>query len=248
MVKKSKVSKKVSPKSNVNKIKNNKKTHVAILLDSSGSMSSISEETISSFNSQIKSIKESAKKSDTYVTLTLFNTTVSISKFAESINNIDEITKEDYIPSGFTAMYDAIGLTIERMKKEIVDIDDPNTAVLFIIITDGAENSSKTWKAQDISRIVSQLNETKRWTFSVLGANIDLAVLSSNIGIAKSNMAVFTASSAGVMRGTAVATNSLKRYFTSRDASEDLFEASLSSNFYSESEVILDSSKDIDKK
>ena len=116
MVKKKTVKKVIKKKTN-NKLPK-KKTYVAILLDKSSSMETIRESTINSFNEQVKSIKSSAN-SETFVTLTLFSDEVVISKFAEPLTNLNEITKEDYVPHGMTALYDAIGMTVERMKKEI---------------------------------------------------------------------------------------------------------------------------------
>lgn len=238
MDKKKKVIKKVIK--NAKKVKkvikttnDTKKTHVAIILDKSGSMSRIKEETISSFNEQVKTIKKSAKGSDTYITLTLFDDSVTIHSFAQPIETLKEITDDDYKPSGYTAMYDAIGMTVERMKKEIDDINDKNTAVLCIIITDGAENASKKWFAADIASLVKRLTETKRWTFSVLGANIDLAGLSEKIGIAKSNMAKFSSDKKGIMRGTAVTAQSVGRYFGTRLSADSLEDSEVSLNFYS---------------
>lgn len=240
-----KVVKKTTKKSKVVK-----KTHVAIILDQSGSMANIKTETISSFNEQVKSIKASAN-SDTFITLTLFNGDVVISKFAESLDNLNELTVDDYNPSGYTAMYDGIGMTVERMKKEIDDINDPNTAVLVVIITDGQENASSSWHGEDIAALVKGLTGTKRWTFSVLGANIDLAGLSEKIGIAKTNMAKFAATSKGVMRGTAITAQSYNRYFATRDSVDDLVgaQASVGSNFYDASgSGIIDTTVEPDKK
>lgn len=238
-----KVAKKITKKS-----KTTKKTHVAIILDKSSSMESIRKETINSFNEQVKSIKSSANK-DTFITLTLFSDEVSISKFAEPLENLEEFTEKDYVPSGMTSMFDAIGLTVERMTKEIDGINDENTAVLCVIITDGQENSSKTWTAADIASLVKGKTGTKRWTFSVLGANIDLAGLSDRIGINKSNMAKFAATGKGIMRGTAVTAQSLGRYFSTRNAVDNVAESALSANFYSASaDEITDTTIEPDKK
>ena len=225
-----------------------KKTHVAIIVDQSGSMESIKAETISSINAQIKTIKKEAKKSNTSITLTLFSDKVEILKFANPLADQKELADKDYTPGGFTAMYDAIGMTVERMKKEIDDINDTETAVLVIIITDGQENASKTWSALDIAAVVKGLTATKRWTFTVLGANIDLAGLSETLGFAKSNIAKFTSNSRGVMRATNVTTSSVGNYFTTRNQTDDLAGSNISAQFYSPTEEITDTSDDSDKK
>lgn len=233
MVKKNKVSK--------------KKTYVSIVLDQSGSMSNIWDDTIGSFNIQVEAIKSGAKGTDTFVTLTLFDYNSDIKYFAQPVEKLVELTRSTYKPNGGTAMYDAIGLTIDRMQKEIPDIDDPNTAVLFVIITDGQENSSKTISASMIGEIIKSLNKTKRWTFSVLGANINLEALAGTLNIATSNMASYTADSVGVASAAAYTTESYGRYFSSRNLVDDVAEAAIGANFYNPiGEKVIDTSQVVD--
>lgn len=225
----------------------NKKTYVSIVLDQSGSMSNIWDDTIGSFNTQVDAIKAGAKGTDTFVTLTLFDTKVDIKYFAQPVEQLVELSRLSYRPDGGTAMYDAIGLTIDRMQKEIPDIDDPNTAVLFVIITDGQENSSKTVSAEMIGNIIKSLNKTNRWTFSVLGANINLESLAGTLNIATSNMASYTADSVGVASASACTARSYGRYFTSRNLVDDVSEAAIGANFYnSDGEGVTDTSQVID--
>jgi hypothetical protein len=226
-----------------------KKTYVSIVLDQSGSMSSIWDDTIGSFNTQIHAIKEAAKGTDTLVSLTLFNNNVTIKHFAEPVETLVELSRISYKPDGGTAMYDAIGLTIDRMQKEIKDIDDPNVAILFVIITDGQENSSRTVSAGSIGEMIKSLNKTKRWTYSVLGANIDLEALAGTLNINTSNMAKYTSDQKGMRRGLAVTTQSYGRYFKSRNSVDDVASASISANFYNETgDGVTDTTADIDVK
>ena len=221
-----------------------KKTYVSIVLDQSGSMGNIWDDTIGSFNTQVDAIRTASKGNETFVTLTLFDTYVDIKYFAEPVEKLVELSRLTYRPDGGTAMYDAIGKTIDRMQKEIKDIDDPNVAVLFVIITDGQENSSSTVSGAMLGDIIKSLNKTKRWTFSVLGANIDLESLSATLNINTSNMAKFSANAVGVASANVVTTASYSRYFDSRNSVDDVASASISSNFYNESgDAVIDADK-----
>src|SRR5260221_3802777 len=101
------------------------KTYVAIVLDNSGSMATVAPETISSSNDQIETIKKESVGMDTRVILTLFNTIVSPVFFNVPVDKLQPLTGESYISYGWTAMYDGICKTVDRMEKELSDINDP---------------------------------------------------------------------------------------------------------------------------
>jgi hypothetical protein len=232
--------KKVPKKKTPKKAKVNKKTHVVLVLDKSSSMGPLQEQTIKSVNEQIDTIKNSSKGIETTITFVQFNDRVQEKFFCEPIEKLQILTKDDYVPSGMTAMLDAIGLTVAKLKG-LPDINDPETAVLFVVITDGEENSSRTYTKNSIAELVTELAGTNRWTFSVLGANIDLNKLSDDLKIAKSNMAVFTASAQGTHVATQSTNSSYGKYFGSRLKSSNLVGAGLQRGFYNDkSEDILD--------
>ena len=126
------------------------KTYVAIILDSSGSMQSIADKTRNDFNEQLQTLKQEsnnpaseAKKVlmaqnpdeveagiETKVSIITFANGVKFVDFDVDVNNISEITAEEYKPNGGTALYDAIGLTIDKFV-DTYDLSDSNTGVLF---------------------------------------------------------------------------------------------------------------------
>jgi len=170
------------------------KTYVALILDKSGSMSSIRDTAINNFNEQLQVLKKESNSPDneakkvllasdpanvaqgieTKVSIVVFSDKVDIVDFDVDINAVNEITHQEYNPDGMTALYDAIGLTIDKFRDHY-DLSDPNTGVLFVIITDGEENSSKTYSGKEGKRIIKskidELNATGKWTFTFLGTD-----------------------------------------------------------------------------
>ena len=187
----------------------NSKTHVAILLDCSGSMQACQTETVAGFNEQVQAIRKSAQLSGaegaTFVTLAVFNDGVEFVRFAEPVDRLMEISADEYHPDSLTAMLDAVGATLGRLAREVEDSDD--VSYLVIIISDGEENASKEHSYESVARMIQARQETGRWTFSYMGANQNLSDLSARLHIPKSNTAVYCSS----RHGTAVSFTSLSK-------------------------------------
>ena len=168
------------------------KTYVALILDSSGSMGIIADKTRNDFNEQLQTLKEEsnnpaneAKKVlmaedpenvtsgiETRVSVVTFANSVKFVDFDIDVNEISEITKEEYNPNGGTALYDAIGITMDKFIENY-DLDDPNTGVLFVVLTDGQENSSQKYGGSEGQKIIKsridELKESGKWTFTFMG-------------------------------------------------------------------------------
>lgn len=211
----------------------NLKTYVALIVDESGSMTSIYTAALTNFNEQLQVLKEEsnspeavAKKLliegeeydgvETHVSVVKFNQDVNVIVDLEEVSNVEEITQQDYQPSGTTALYDAIGETIERFQN-IDDLDDPGTSVLFVIITDGMENASKRFGQKKIKSLVDELQATDKWTFTFMGTE-DALEQAYDIGLARGNVAAFSADVVGMSTATATMSNSLRSYYDSRSA------------------------------
>lgn len=174
-------------------------THVAIILDKSGSMNSVRAETLSGFNEQVQTIKDS-DKGLTKVTLTTFNSEVETHYFEEGIENLKELELEDYQPRGGTAMLDAVGKTLERLKEETDFEDTENHRYLILIMSDGWENASKEYTYESIAETIQELQESRgNWTFTYMGSNQDLSELSERLAIPKGNMSFYTSDAEGTL-------------------------------------------------
>ena len=192
------------------------KTRIAILLDSSGSMSYIQREAVDMFNEQVRAIKKGAAEVDTKVSLVTFASNANPPLFFnQDVASLKELDYNQYQPEGGTAMYDAIGQTIESLKA-LPEANDETTSFLVVIISDGQENASKKFNASQIAEQVKSLQDGKRWTFSYLGANQDLTKVSQQLGFHLGNMQVFSANSAGVGQASMVYSASTANYMNAR--------------------------------
>jgi len=192
------------------------KTRIAILLDSSGSMSYIQREAVDMFNEQVRAIKKGAAEVDTKVSLVTFASNANPPLFFnQDVASLKELDYNQYQPEGGTAMYDAIGQTIDSLKA-LPEADEENTSFLMVIISDGQENASKKFNAGQIAERVKSLQDGKRWTFSYLGANQDLTKVSQQLGFFAGNMVNFNASVPGAYAASVVNVNATTNYMNSR--------------------------------
>ena len=153
--------------------KTNEKIELVFLLDRSGSMGGLEEDTIGGYNSVLKD----NKNKDALVTTVLFDNQIEFLHDREDIKKIKDITKKDYYVRGCTALLDAIGITINKISKETKD-----RKVIFVITTDGLENASREYNRNQIKKMIEK---RKDWEFMYLGANIDSYEEAGSIGIRK---------------------------------------------------------------
>jgi len=123
--------------------------HYVLILDQSGSMSSLKREVILSFNEQVDMIlklKKENPESKIKLTLCTFNDSIDFKFIAQDVDQIKKLTDADYLPDSFTALYDAFGASFVKISELIKSGDQ----VFFAIFTDGLENASKHYRAEDI--------------------------------------------------------------------------------------------------
>ena len=128
-----------------------KHTEIIMLLDKSGSMRNLIDDTIGGFNSFVESQKDDTK---TTLTTVLFDTSWKVLHDGLDVYEVEEMTKKDYITGGGTAMLDAIGETINAVQDRHDDMGDAKPDnVLFVITTDGQENSSRKFTKDRIEKM-----------------------------------------------------------------------------------------------
>ena len=155
-----------------------------IILDASGSMESIYNQALSGTNETIQTIRMGQKdhpELQQCLTLASFNSGKDYLKVKYSVAPIDEvkeITREDYVANGCTALYDAMGEMISELKRKMT----PEDRVLVTVITDGYENSSTHWSGPQIKSLVEELRH-EGWTFTYIGANQDVEAVAGSMGI-----------------------------------------------------------------
>lgn len=189
------------------------KTNVVIILDKSGSMTWAKEATIAGYNDQLAAIKGFAKDQKVRVSRITFNENAIIDYWMEPVSRAAQLTIYNYSPTGSTALYDAVGIGINQAIAE----EDPEAAYLFVIVSDGQENASRIWNAKALSTKIKSLQKTGRWTFTYIGANQDLARVSRDLNIPRSNMMAYHNDPIGTQVMYASSTASLSdNYFTQR--------------------------------
>ena len=123
--------------------------HYVLILDKSGSMSNLKKEVILSFNEQVDMIlklKREEPESNIKLTLCAFNDVVEFKFIDQNVDLIKKLTDADYQPDCCTALYDAIGTSFVK----ITELSEPGDQVFIAIFTDGLENASKHYRAEDI--------------------------------------------------------------------------------------------------
>lgn len=154
-----------------------KTIYYQLILDRSGSMESVREQTVSSFNEQVSAIQQLVKDfpaQPVSVSLTLFNDRIDIPLQEESPAQIKPLTRKDYEPNGTTSLLDAIGMSVTRLQTKIQDqLTAGEAEVIVVILTDGHENSSRTYHLAQIAGLIRELEATGNWKFSYLGATLD---------------------------------------------------------------------------
>lgn len=157
------------------------KIYNLIIIDESGSMSCIRQQAMDSVNETIQTIRAAQERNvnqEHFVTLVTFNDTATIVNDCAPINEIKELTAESYRPDCCTALYDAMGLSLNVLQKKVSKEDK----VLVTIVTDGYENASKEYNLRTIKALVEEL-KAKGWVFAYLGANQDAEEVAFSMSI-----------------------------------------------------------------
>jgi len=172
------------------------------IIDQSGSMSDCQRATIEGINVQINSLRKLAveeKELSFKASLHFFNDNVKTISKEQLPMNLRNLTPEDYSPNGNTSLYDAIGCigSAERLMSAS-DVKQGKKKVVFVILTDGYENSSKLFTFESIRKLISEMQE-EGYVFLFLGAIIDAKEVAEKMNIKKENAHSF---SKDQMKGT----------------------------------------------
>ena len=172
-------------------------TEVVFILDRSGSMSGLEDDTIGGFNSMID--KQKNTEGEALISTILFDHETEVIHDRIPLSEIKPMTDRDYWVRGSTALLDAIGKSIKHIKNihKYAREEDRPDKTLFCITTDGMENASIIYSYQQIRKMVEAQKE-KGWEFIFLGANIDAIETAGNIGISRERAANFHNDHSGI--------------------------------------------------
>ena len=200
-----------------------------IIIDESGSMQSIKRAAIDSVNETIQTIRSAQKKHEEqehYVSLVTFNDDVKTVYECVPVDEVKELTAETYQPDCCTALYDAMGISLNALRKKVAEDDK----VLVTVVTDGYENASKEYSGKAIKALVDEL-KAKGWVFAYIGANQDVEAVAATISI--TNTLRFNATSAGVHGMAGIVSRSRERLYSCM-AAPDFDAEEANENFFDE--------------
>ena len=158
---------------------------IVFLLDRSGSMGGIEDDTIGGYNSYIKD----QKKNNVLVTTVLFDDRYEMLTDRLPIKKVDELNRDKYYVRGSTALLDAIGKSINYIDSK------KSKKALFIITTDGYENSSREYSKDKIKEMIKK---HVNYEFIYIGADIDSYAEAASIGIERCNTASYKKDKKGI--------------------------------------------------
>ena len=172
-------------------------TEIVFILDRSGSMSGLENDTIGGFNSMIS--KQKDEEGEALISTVLFDNETEVIHDRLPLDKIAPLTGKEYYVRGATALLDAIGEAIHHISSihKYAREEDVPEKTLFIITTDGMENSSRKYSYDKVKKMVEKKKEKNHWEFIFLGANIDAVSVANKFGVDRSRAVTYECDGAG---------------------------------------------------
>lgn len=199
-------------------------TELVFILDKSGSMSGLENDTIGGYNSMLEQQRTAEGKC--IITTVLFDNFYQLLHDRIDIRAVKPITKKDYFVGGSTALLDAIGKTIQKIvtvQKNTAE-DYRAEKVMFIIITDGEENASRYYSASQVKDMIKQQKEKYGWEFIFLGANIDAVETAGRFGIDSDRAVDYVPDSKGTKLNFQAMSRTVSTFRSQGIVSQDCFD------------------------
>lgn len=170
-------------------------TLVVFLLDRTGSMQTVKQETIGGFNGYLDELRKKRESKDIRFHFRQFDT-ISLDVVQDcALKDVRKLNEETYQPRGGTPLYDAIGKTVKALEKAT-----NKAKVLFVTLTDGQENSSSEWNHKGIQALIKEKEDKDKWTFAYIGVGPEAWA-------ANERLAAGTQGYSNVLRATAANTS-----------------------------------------
>lgn len=207
-------------------------TELVFILDRSGSMGPLADDTIGGYNSMIEQQKQ--EPGEAKVTVVLFDDKYEVLYDAVDIQAVAPMTVRQYYARGCTALMDAIGNTVNSVGARLAGTPEEErpSQVIVVITTDGYENASREFTKAQIKSMIEHQTNVYSWKFMFLGANIDAAAEAQSIGISGDWVAQTAATDIGTksvyvcldsaisnLRSSEAMGQSLKEYYAAAEAS-----------------------------
>ena len=166
-------------------IMKNNITELVFILDRSGSMAGLEQDTIGGFNAMIE--KQKKQDGECYVSTVLFDNISEVIHDRVKLSEIEKMTEKDYYVRGCTALIDAIGGAIKHIGNihKYARREDVPEHTMFVITTDGMENASRRYSSDEVKKMIERQKKKYGWEFLFIGANIDAVETAARFGIEK---------------------------------------------------------------
>lgn len=196
-------------------------TELVFILDRSGSMAGLEDDTVGGFNSMVE--KQRKLEGDAFISTVLFDGVSEVIHDRVAISEIKPLTREEYYVRGCTALLDAIGGAIHHVMnihKYAREEDVPEHTV-FVITTDGMENASREYSAERVKKMIEQQKEKAGWEFLFLGANIDAVGTAASVGIGADRAVDYCSDSTGTQLNFSVLSDAISSVRSSAPLKSD---------------------------
>jgi len=202
----------------VNNMKQNH-TDITIVLDRSGSMASVADDTIGGFNRFLDD--QRTTPGTAAITLHQFDDQFETPIHAQDVKAAPQLTSKTFVPRGNTALLDAIGRAIgdTGARMEAAGENERAEKVVFVIITDGHENASHEYNHGKVFEMIEHQRSKYAWEFVFLGANQDAIKVASNLGMSAGNAINYAANAIGTKKAFAATSANLRSFRSGRSAS-----------------------------
>ena len=172
-------------------------TEIVFILDRSGSMAGLEQDTIGGYNSMIE--KQKNEKGEALISTILFDNETEVLHDRVPLGKIGPNTAKEYFVRGSTALLDAVGGAIHHIANihKYAREEDVPEKTLFIITTDGMENSSREYSYDKVKKMVEKRKEKDHWEFIFMGANIDAVSVANKFGVDRSRAVTYECDGAG---------------------------------------------------
>ena len=196
-------------------------TEIVFILDRSGSMAGLEDDTIGGFNAMVE--KQKKEPGEAVLSAVLFSDDNTVIYDRADIRKVEPLTDRQYFVGGCTALLDAIGGAVHHIGNvhKYARKEDRPAKTVFVITTDGMENASRRYSYSKVQRMVKRQQEKYGWEFLFRGANMDAISVARSFGIRKDRAVRYACDSAGTSLNFEVAGKAIARVRSGQEIKED---------------------------